>query len=64
MHEAAGEEAVAQGLDAHLVEGEEGHEPGGLQDEDGGDADGAADAEHFQAGQDLQSNNFFLSAKM
>ena len=51
----AGDEAVAEGLYAHLVEGEEGDEPGGLQDEDGGDADGAADAEHLQAGQDLKN---------
>ena len=27
----AGREAVAQGLDAHLVQGQEGHEPRGLK---------------------------------
>ena len=30
-----------------------------LEDEDGGDGDGAADAEHLQTGQDLQAKYKF-----
>ena len=50
----AGREGVAAGVDAPLVEGEPGHEPRGLQAEDGGDGHGAREAEGLKAGQDLE----------
>ena len=50
----AGRKGVAAGVDAPLVEGEPGHEPRGLQAEDGGDGHGAREAEGLKAGQDLE----------
>jgi hypothetical protein len=52
VHE-TGDEAVALLLDPDLVDGHPGDKPRGLQDEDGGDGDGAADAECLKTGKDL-----------
>ena len=45
--------ALQRYLYTHLVYGHPGDEPRSLKDKDGGDGDGAADAEHLQTGQDL-----------
>ena len=54
MDDAAGGERVPALVDAALVDGEEGDEPGGLEGEDGGDGHGAREAERLQAGQNLK----------
>ena len=50
----AGEAAVPPVCDPLLVEGDVGHKPGGLQEEDRGQGDGTTNAEGLQSRQDLQ----------
>ena len=50
----AGEAAVPPVCDPLLVEGDVGHEPGGLQEEDRGQGDGTTNAEGLQSRQDLE----------
>ena len=50
----AGEAPVSPVGDPLLVDGQARHEPGGLQEKDGGEGDGAADAEGLQSRQYLQ----------
>ena len=50
----AGEAAVPPVCDPLLVEGDVGHEPGCLQEEDRGQGDGTTNAEGLQSWQDLE----------
>ena len=50
----AGEATVPTVGDPLLVDGQTGHEPRGLQEKDGGEGDGTADAEGLQSRQDLE----------
>ena len=50
----ARDDSVAPVVDAPLVDGHPGDEPRGLQNEDGGDGDGAGDAEGVNGGKNLK----------
>ena len=50
----ARDESVPAVVDSPLVDGHPGHEPRGLQDEDGGDGYGARDAERVDGGENLE----------
>ena len=60
----ARDEAVAAVVDAPLVDGHPGDEPRGLQDEDGGDGDGAGDAERVNGRQNLKVAKLFNYSEM
>ena len=60
VDDAAGGECVPALVDAALVDGEEGDEPGRLEGEDGGDGHGAREAERLQAWQNLEGTELQL----
>ena len=52
----AGKKSITLFLDALLIKSQKGNKPWCLQNKDGGNGDGTADAEWLQAGQDLEES--------